>query len=624
MDDGADPPPVDAAPDLGASYEATLPDEERATHGRFYTPPALAAACCRWAIRPMDDAGHDRPEVLDPAAGAGAFVVAAVERLRALGVDPAAAPGRVTAVDVDGGALTVTERRLAGGSDALTTVEADFLALSPDDVGRFDAVVGNPPYVRQEGLDKDAARTHLAVFGPDGSTPYLDGECALSRRSDAYVYFLTNATRFLRPGGRLAMVVPTKWLATRYGETLQRFLLDHHRIHAVVGFDARAFDDALVDAALLCCERRQTGTARRDGDVRFVRTAATDPNDLLAAIEGEAATGCTADTPDAGRAIAVDQGAVVKRGPGKLAHYLDAPPDLVDLLDADGLVPLGDLAAVSYGQKTGANAFFFLAPGDPVADRFRAPAVTSFRDVEGVVLEDVAADVLDVHGYVTAVLDDGESDPAAAVLDAMARDGYADTAAYVRDGAEAYADRTTCAARRVWFDLGPLDRPAVLHPKFFDARVRVVHNRAGAVPSNAIDCLAVRESVLASGASERSSDVRCESDGVPVEPLLGALNSSLYRAALECWGRAEGGGALQLMTYELERVPAPDVRAWDRAARERVVGAFRAYADGGDQAVLDAAVLDAIGLDVTPERVADLRATLVDRRLDGARSVGGR
>lgn len=583
MDDGSGPP-VDAAPDLGARYEAGIPDEERAANGQFYTSPELARACCRWAIDPCDDGDH--PRVLDPAAGAGAFVVAAVERLRGLDAAPAAARDRVTAVDVDGDALAVARER-AGD---VRTVEADFLSLGPDAIGRFDAVVGNPPYVRQEGLDKDAARAHLAAFGPDGGTPYLDGDAAIDRRSDAYVYFLTNATRLLRPGGRLAMVVPTKWLATRYGESLQRFLLDQYHVDAVVGFDARAFDDALVDAGVLCCRRRPDGHADA---TRFARIEeSVDAAGLLAAVDGAS---------DAARTVTVDGPTLAERAPGKLAPYLDAPPALVDLLAADALAPLGALAAVAYGQKTGANACFVLDSGDPVADRFRAPAVTSFRDVEGVVLApgEAPAAMLDVHDYVASVLDDGEADPAAAVLDAMDDDGFGDTAAYLRAAAGEYADRTTCAARRVWFDLGPLDRPAVLHPKFFDERVRVVHNEADAVPSNAIDCLDVRA-------------------GVPVEPLLGALNSSPYRAALECWGRAEGGGALQLMTYELKRVPVPDVRAFDPAARERVGGAFRAYADGGDQARLDAAVLDAAGLDVAAERVAALREQVVRRRVDGA------
>jgi len=360
---------------------------------------------------------------------------------------------------------------------------------------------------------------------------------------------------------------------------------------------ARAFDDALVDAALLCCERRPARADRRAGDVRFVRVGeAVGPDGLVDAIEGR--------DGDAGT-VTVAQAALDDRGPGKLAHYLDAPPALADLLDADGLVPLGELADVSYGQKTGANDLFFLDGDDPVADRFRAPAVTSFREIEGVVLEDGAAPaaVLDVHEYVRGVLDGDEADPAGTVLAAMERDGFGDTAAYLRRGAAAgYADRTTCAARRVWFDLGPLERPAVLHPKFFDERVRVVHNRAGAVPSNAIDCLAVRE-------------------GVPVAPLLGALNSSLYRAALECWGRAEGGGALQLMTYELSRVPVPDVRTFSPRDRERVAATVRAYAagsgPGADQERLDAAVLDATGIDVDPGRVAALRERLVRRRVDG-------
>jgi hypothetical protein len=273
---------------------------------------------------------------------------------------------------------------------------------------------------------------------------------------------------------------------------------------------------------------------------------------------------------------------------------------VVDVLAADALVPLGRLATPAYGHKTGANDLFF----DPaVDDRFASPAVTSIREVDGRTLETAPATVQDVHDFVRRVgagdapVDVEDHDGlAAATMAALDAEGYDATAGYLRDG-RAYADRRTCAARRVWFDLGDLDRPPVLHPKFFDERVAVVHNRARCVPSNAIDCLRVDGSVS-------------------VTALLGALNSTLHALALECWGRAEGGGALQLMTYELEAVPVLDVRALAAPARERVADGFRALAadEPGARERLDAAVVDAAGLDATPADLRVMRARLVERR----------
>jgi SAM-dependent methyltransferase len=617
---------------LARERERDQPSAERRARGQFSTPAPIARSLVRWAL--PDDAGYpeEPPRVLDPAAGGGVFAMAAVERLR-----DRAGPlpdGVVTAVEPDADALALAERALDG---AVRTVEADFFECDPADLGRVDAVVGNPPYRRQEALDKAHLREHLAAFGPDGTTPYLDGDRAIDGRSDAYVYFLTHATRFLRPGGRLAMILPTKWLATRYGERLQRFLLDQYRIHAVVGFGARAFPDALVDAAVVCLERAPDPARRREGVVRFVRVEAPMSGAEFASVlarpvpdgsneRRERRSGDGRPTPDddgrtvqrgdGHRTVAVRGAALADRGPGKLNRYLDVPPAGLDLLDADGLVPLGEFATVTYGYKTGANAFFFFedAGAAPVDERFLSPAVTSFKAVAGLTTDGTAppAYVLDVHEYVEGVAADrGGDDLAAAVLDAMAADGYGATVDYVRAGADEYADRATCAGRRVWFDLGSLEPPAALHPKFFDDRVAVVHNRGGLLPSNAIDCLRF--------------------DGADPEPLLGALNCSLYALALECWGRPEGGGALQLMTYELARTPVPDVRAFDPDARRRVDEAFRAPAaerrrgadeDGRPAAAreLDAAVLGGLGLAVDPGRVADLRDEVARRRTERARA----
>ena len=212
------------------AYQTRLSAAERAASGHFTTDPALATALSRWAIQPRADDAH--PRVLDPATGSGAFTLAAHDRLAEIAPDQSAADrlARIVGIDVDSIPLAVTAHRLLAGAAAdtapLELYEANFFDVVPgssrscsvtaDEVvaGQFDAVVGNPPYVRQEHTDIDRARDHLGAFGPDGRTPYRDGDRALSRRSDAYVYFVTHATRFLRDGGRLGVVVPARWLTT--------------------------------------------------------------------------------------------------------------------------------------------------------------------------------------------------------------------------------------------------------------------------------------------------------------------------------------------------------------------------------------------------------------------------
>ena len=75
----------------------------------------------------------------------------------------------------------------------------------------FDAVIGNPPYVRQEGL-KELKK-------------YFEGHFeAYSGTADLYVYFIEKALRLLRANGRFAFIVSSSFLRTSFAEPLRRFL----------------------------------------------------------------------------------------------------------------------------------------------------------------------------------------------------------------------------------------------------------------------------------------------------------------------------------------------------------------------------------------------------------------
>ena len=70
--------------------------------------------------------------------------------------------------------------------------------------GGFDAVVGNPPYVRHELLGD--------------IKPYLkDRYQTYHGTADLYVYFFERGLELLRPGGRLSFVVTNKWMKAGYG-----------------------------------------------------------------------------------------------------------------------------------------------------------------------------------------------------------------------------------------------------------------------------------------------------------------------------------------------------------------------------------------------------------------------
>ena len=129
-----------------------------------------------------------------------------------------------------------------------------------------DAVVGNPPYIRQESInkvDKDNYRNLHEMEWP--------GQTGLSGRSDIYAYFFSHAAHLLKPGGYLGFVTSIGWLDTEYGFRLQEFFLRNFRIVAVIESQVEKwFEDARVTTAVTILQR-EPDCAKRDGNpVRFI------------------------------------------------------------------------------------------------------------------------------------------------------------------------------------------------------------------------------------------------------------------------------------------------------------------------------------------------------------------
>ena len=104
--------------------------------------------------------------------------------------------------------------------------------------GGFDAVIGNPPYVRQESLkeQKEYFQTHYAVY---------------QGTADLYAYFIEKGISLLREGGIFSYIVANKWLRANYGKPLRKFLLAK-QIEEIVDFgDLPVFADATTYPCIL-------------------------------------------------------------------------------------------------------------------------------------------------------------------------------------------------------------------------------------------------------------------------------------------------------------------------------------------------------------------------------------
>ena len=130
----------------------------------------------------------------------------------------------------------------------------------------LDAVVGNPPYVRQEKVEKqDKAR-----FAQIASDAWPD--LRFSGRSDLHCYFWPAATRLLKPDGYFGFLTSSSWMDVEYGFALQGWMLRHFRILAVMESAAEPwFEDARVKTCITILQRCDDEARRMANRVRFVR-----------------------------------------------------------------------------------------------------------------------------------------------------------------------------------------------------------------------------------------------------------------------------------------------------------------------------------------------------------------
>ncbi len=201
--------------------------------------------------------------------------------------------------------------------------------------GGFDAVIGNPPYVRQERLA--ALKAALAA-----------SHATFAGMADLYVYFFEQGVRLVRPGGRIAYVVTNKWMKAGYAEELRTMLTDSARAETEVVIDfghARAFfPDADVFPSVVIA-RRPDGT-----EVAELLTVAVPPRETL---------------PDErlGAAVSAASFPLLRTSLGRDGWTLEPKPvmDLLAKIRRVG-VPLAEYAGVKpyRGVLTGFNEAFLI------------------------------------------------------------------------------------------------------------------------------------------------------------------------------------------------------------------------------------------------------------------------
>jgi len=208
---------------LGRMFHEFLPLATRKLFATFYTKPAAAEILASLAIDPFPK------EVLEPAAGSGTILVSVYKALKKMmpNLNHNDILARLYAIDIMPfaahlAALNLTLQDLSSRTENVNVAIGNSLNIKPSaryptQIGLFDRQITKRTNA-QEQLDEELRlpkNFDLIIMNPPftDSRRYVAGmlggrEKAFSEVQNYWAYFLSLADDMLRPGGRIAAVLP--------------------------------------------------------------------------------------------------------------------------------------------------------------------------------------------------------------------------------------------------------------------------------------------------------------------------------------------------------------------------------------------------------------------------------
>ncbi len=641
---------------IGTIFERLIAPNERHKYGQFYTRVEVVDLINSFCIRQGDE------KVMDPACGGGTFLVRAYSRKREL--MPARTHGeRLTdlfGVDFSHFATHLTTinlatRDLIDDENYPQIARSDFFDIetgktftrlprhiSSSGLGKaqqrkveiplLDAVIGNPPYIRQEHIPK-AKKKGKGGEIPPGTKEYYqnlvkrEAIATLSGRSDIHCYFWPHATSFLKEDGYLCFLTSSQWLDVEYGFHLQNWILRNFKILAIFeSIDEPWFVGARVTTTITILRRENDEKERMQNTVKFVqlrrpiREILEHDGTMRGAVEetdrfrDEILSLEKNTVNERYRARLVRQGDLWNDGVrlglmmgkstdppsddpkrqagtyygGKWGIHLRAPDLWFDLMDEYGsrFRPLGDMAEVRFGVKSGKDDFFY--PIDSSEECLDShPDPMDFQMVYGLSREEVASgrvklvragesrgeihpieakylepevhSLMEVEGFTVA----SEDCSRMILLVDKKKEDLKGTYVlkYIQWGEKkGYHKGSTPAARvtkeREWYDLTGHRRGAL----FWSKSQQYKH----AIPVNDqnLQCNCNLYDIHLKG-------------GISPDFLGGVLNSSFVVMAKHFYGRPVGvEGNLKTEVVDVTMMPVPDHRDISTSTKEKIAMAF--------------------------------------------------
>lgn len=526
--------------------------------GGYYTPQNLADYVTKWVL------SKNPKTILEPSCGDGVFIQAVANN----GYDPSVKLSCFELFDTE--ASKALERCKLNNLDKATVTEGDFLVWANEQLNKqqpiFDGVLGNPPFIRYQFLEKNFQEQAQLVF------EQLD--LKFTKHTNAWVPFLLSSLALLKDGGRMGMVIPSEISHVMHAQSLRSYL--GHICSKIVIIDPKEiwFEDTLQGAVIILAEKKKDPDEPSQGvgivSVSGFEFLQDDPDVLFnntVGINGETVEGKWTKAT-----LEIDELKLIKR---VIAH--------------PNVRKFKDIAKVDVGIVTGANKYF-LVDNETVAlhnlERFAHPMFGRSQHCPGIVYDEQQHIENQNQGLPTNFL----------YIDEEYEELCQGVRNYIALGEEEeYHKRYKCRIRKPWFKVPSVYSTEVGMLKRCHDAPRLIHNTVGAYTTD--------------------TAYRITSRGTDAENLVCSFLNPLTAICAELEGRFYGGGVLELVPSEIEKLYIPIIEDFVHNVNEL----NQSIINGEIEAVIrDQGMLILSALGFTPdenEQLVVIWKKLRDRRL---------
>lgn len=200
---------------------------EEKLNGVFYTPFEIVDFLSLWVSE-----NQQVIDILEPSAGDGRFVKKIVEL-----TDKA----NVTAIEID--PLECKKIKAINHTKVINDDFYNFYEEIKDTGAKYDAVIGNPPYIRYQFLSEEQRNYQSDILKRNGMKP--------NKLINSWVAFTVASIELCNLGGKFAFVLPTDLLQVSYAKELRKFIFKELKEVTIIRFNDIVFSGIQQDVVLI-------------------------------------------------------------------------------------------------------------------------------------------------------------------------------------------------------------------------------------------------------------------------------------------------------------------------------------------------------------------------------------